>query len=296
MATLSIFANFYINDEERFLRVKDSFLSFKDIEAENWVINVRGKFKHDLQKFLRDKLGSKLIPHELESEDGWFCDTEKMLKDIRGDFVLLWLEDHINMTDVGNYGKIINDMKSSGAEYMTHSWWFSGKPLLVYKDIEKKELETLYSFDLTKSDSEHITEKHSMYIISLLGIFSNSLFKRIITTGPPLFRVYPKKTPLDFEKGGYETEWLPLKYAIPKFELFASIDDGGDEYSLQGRGLYPKREVRLEVSLNSRAIAKGGILRKIKNYIPNFMYKKLVRIITFWGRFFRYISLLQRGL
>ena len=39
---------------------------------------------------------------------------------------------------------------------------------------------------------------------------------------------------------------MPLKTAIPKFEIFAPIDDdmGGYPCSLQTRGLYPKREIR----------------------------------------------------
>ncbi|WP_157834490.1 hypothetical protein [Candidatus Ruthturnera calyptogenae] len=43
--TLTIFANFRINNEERYQRMKDSFESFKDIKAQKWVINVRGSYK-----------------------------------------------------------------------------------------------------------------------------------------------------------------------------------------------------------------------------------------------------------
>ena len=43
--SLTIFANFRIDNEERYLRMQDSFLSFKDISAEKWVVNVRGPYK-----------------------------------------------------------------------------------------------------------------------------------------------------------------------------------------------------------------------------------------------------------
>ena len=48
--TLSVFSNFRINDEERFFRLKDSCLSFKDIDAVKWVINIRGKLKNETEK------------------------------------------------------------------------------------------------------------------------------------------------------------------------------------------------------------------------------------------------------
>ncbi len=43
--SLTIFANFRINDSEVLQRMKDSFLSFKDIDSKQWLINVRGKYK-----------------------------------------------------------------------------------------------------------------------------------------------------------------------------------------------------------------------------------------------------------
>ena len=43
-----------------------------------------------------------------------------------------------------------------------------------------------------------------------------------------------RKTPFDFEKH-HDTHWLPLRMSIPKFELFACLDDDNsvDGYSLQ---------------------------------------------------------------
>ena len=47
--SLTVFSNFRINDEERLIRLKDSFYSFKDICAEKWVINIRGKSSRKIQ-------------------------------------------------------------------------------------------------------------------------------------------------------------------------------------------------------------------------------------------------------
>ena len=63
--SLTIFANFKIDNEERYLRMKDSFISFKDISAEKWVINIRGSYKSDTFDFLKKHLGEKLYHYDL---------------------------------------------------------------------------------------------------------------------------------------------------------------------------------------------------------------------------------------
>ena len=52
--SLVVFANFRIDNEERYLRLKDSFFSFKDISAEKWVINIRGSYKEQTKNFLQE--------------------------------------------------------------------------------------------------------------------------------------------------------------------------------------------------------------------------------------------------
>ena len=54
MVSLSIFANFFIDSEERLQQMKDSFLSFKSINAQQWVINIRGKYKTEVRAFLEE--------------------------------------------------------------------------------------------------------------------------------------------------------------------------------------------------------------------------------------------------
>ena len=53
------FANFFINNEERLQRMK-VFYSFKDINSNEWIINIRGKFKHKAGEFLKNELGNNL--------------------------------------------------------------------------------------------------------------------------------------------------------------------------------------------------------------------------------------------
>ncbi|HAS85078.1 MAG TPA: hypothetical protein DCS23_03360 [Candidatus Yonathbacteria bacterium] len=295
MATLTIFANFYINDEERFLRMKDSFLSFKDIEAEKWVINVRGKYKFDTLFFLHDNLGDKLIPYMLESEKGWFSDTRLMLGDINTDFVFFWIEDHLNLVDTKKYEEILKEMKDACSEYLCYSWWNSGKLIEPYSALQKREYKNISTFLLDKESLKE-TDIEKTYIISMAGIFLISLFNKIIKIGPPILRGYSKYCPFDFEKGGGDTSWLPIHYAIPKYELFASIDDGGEGYSLQSRGLYPKRALRPVAPLAEVPYLKFFFRTKIREYIPKFIYKKLIMIVIFYNKLSHHINLMLKGL
>ena len=93
--TLTIFANFRLDSEERFLRMKDSFLSFKDIDAERWIINIRGRHKVEAGRFLEAQLGSRLALYQLESPEGWFHDSRIMAATIETEYVFFWVEDHL---------------------------------------------------------------------------------------------------------------------------------------------------------------------------------------------------------
>ena len=85
--SLVVFANFRIDNKERYLRLKDSFFSFKGISAEKWVINIRGSYKEQTKNFLQEHLQNKFYHYDMESNNGWFHDTRIMLKDIDSDFV-----------------------------------------------------------------------------------------------------------------------------------------------------------------------------------------------------------------
>src|SRR3989344_2073930 len=275
MATLTIFANFFINDEERLLRLKDSFLSFKNIDAAKWVINARGKYKFDVLFFLREHLTDRLIPYTLESEDGWFCDSRKMMNGINTDYVFFWVEDHINLIDVDKYKEIISDMKKSQSEYLCYSWWAFGRPKEIYKKVKKDNFENIESFLLDKKT--HL----------------------IIENGAPLLRCYPRKTPFDFEKGGGDISWLPIKVAVPKYELFAAIDDDfglPGAYSLQSRGLYPARIKREKSIIQNKSRWQIFLRKNIKKILPKIITKSVIYILILINKLKKLFWLKLHGL
>jgi hypothetical protein len=265
--TLTIFANFRINDEERFIRMKDSFASFCGISAEKWIINVRGIHKLNTIFFLSDHLGDKLSPHILDSGKGWFYDSRQLIREINTDFVMIWIEDHINLRNVQLYTNILEEMVQSGSEYLNYTWWLMGHSRNVYAGICKREHKFIESFVLDKNNAKDLDLLgRTPFIISLPSIFSRDLFLKIMNANDPRLRRWPKETPFDFEKNGKDFHWLPIKMSVSKEELFACIDDdnGIPGYSLQARGLYPMR-VRRQISTPNR---NNLIINTLLSMIP----------------------------
>ena len=60
MRKFTVFANFFIDTEERFLRLKDSFLSFSDANIHEWIINIRGEYKEHVKEFLENNITKNL--------------------------------------------------------------------------------------------------------------------------------------------------------------------------------------------------------------------------------------------
>jgi hypothetical protein len=294
MPTLTIFANFRIDSDERYQRMVDSFHSCAGITASQWVVNARGKHAKKTIQFLRKQLGERLVAFRLESSRGWFYDSRQMLPHITGDFVLFWLEDHLNVVPPETYAQVLLDMKHSHSEYLLYSWFLFGKQLEIFKDVISGEQPTIVTFTHTKDTLRQVEQFHSTYLISMPGLFSKALFTKIISKTPTFLWQFSKFAPFDFEKGAGDTQWLPIATALPKFELFAAIDDesGTPGYSLRSRGLYPIRE-RRPVAQSIPQKSKIKIL--LKSIAPRPLYKHLIRIVIIRNKVTNYIRLVRSG-
>ena len=287
--SLVIFANFRIDNKERYLRMQDSFFSFKDISAEKWVINIRGSYKEQTINFLQEHLKSKLYHYDMESKKGWFHDTKIMLKDIDSDFVFFWIEDHINMIKVSKYDEILDEMKENHCDHLCYSWWHDGYKK-QFNFLEAKETSNLNIYQMNKENIKIIQKNMDMdeefYTVSVASITSSILFKKIISSNHPRLKRWPKNTPHDFEKKDTDIDFSGFKHAVPKFELFASIDDNHSKdgrYSLIDRGLYPNRMSRDEIQNLEFIIEKNKFIW-IKKCLPKPILKLLSVIRIFFKR------------
>lgn len=279
--TLTIFSNFRIDSKERLIRMKDSFHSFKNHKINQWVINVRGKYKLSAIKFLDEQLDKKLHASSIETGNGWFFDTKIISKKISNDYILYWVEDHICICGKKEFNNIIDEIKKFNIEYLPYTFFGNGLLLNQFKNIKKNETEYLFFFKHSKLTYK-IQCKNTKpiigvnpHILGLVGIFKKEKFLEILNSNKLFLRRYPKDTPFDFEKSSNDTWVLPFKIGIPKFEMFASIDDDNryNGSSLVSRGLYPKRVGRFQ------PIQKESQKLKFTLYI----FKKIVKKILFFS-------------
>lgn len=276
--SLTIFANFRIDNIERFEIMKISFNSFRNISASKWVINVRGRYKNEVINYLSEELGQKLSSNLIESGNGWFEDTKKLLPQIESDFVLFWVEDHINLVDESIYIDVLRDMKRYDVDHLIYSWWHNSTKE-TYSFINSKDTDNLSIYNMNIENSRKINSSlgNIFYIITMQSITTLNFFRDVILKSPR-FRRWPKETPFDFEKISKDKHFYPFKTAIPKFELFANIDDDHDNegYSLKSRGLFQN----LKFGDSIREIENNRAKNKnfLKRIVPKFIYTSLGRL------------------
>ena len=128
MSDISVFANFFIDDVERLKKLKYSFFSFKGAKINNWVINIRGRYKKNAEAFLKKNIDSKKIKlFFIETESGWIEDSFKISKYLKSQYVFYWIEDHICIGGYKFFNKIIKSLYKHKIDYLPYSWFFFWK-------------------------------------------------------------------------------------------------------------------------------------------------------------------------
>ena len=141
MKNFSVFANFFIDTEERFLRLKDSFFSFNNANISEWLINIRGDFKNEVKNFLKENVTENLKIFFLESNEGWIEDSLEVIKNNNNDIIFFWVEDHICIANFSKINSVVNEMYENKIDYLTYSFFHKGASLdpLEAIDYEKKK-------------------------------------------------------------------------------------------------------------------------------------------------------------
>ena len=255
MASLTIFANFFIDTLERLHRMKDSYQSFCGISPNEWVVNIRGRFAADASLYLQESIQDRLYLFEYDSPEGWFHDSRRMLSHISGGITLFWLEDHLNLAPLAVLKNCILEMESENIDIMMYSFWWDGALRDRYRSIQLNTGHYIDWFTLTVFENNLIQMDNAegVFIIPACSLFKSQLFKDIVLTDDPVPPRWPVKTPFDFEKAPHDIHWLPLRVGLPKQELFSSIDDDHVHPGscLISRGIYPKREERSSYAIFS---------------------------------------------
>ena len=282
LISLAIFANFFIDNEERLQRMKDSFKSFKSIKPQEWIINIRGKYKIDAGEYLQNELGEKLHLSYLNSGFGWFFVSKKISEKITASYVLFWIEDHILLAQPKILNKCIYEMNQFNVDILCYTWYIQSlmdpykiiEPYSAGKYITARKIDsnaTIKIIDKLKERKPILSiPKDDFYVISASSIIKKDFFKKVLLSKKPYLKRRPRKTPHDFEKRSKDNFASIIRTAWPVQELFVCIDDdlGKTGYSLISRGLYPDRISRK--SLLNKEEKPNPLRKKIRNLIPKF--------------------------
>ncbi len=245
---IAVFANFFIDNEERFQRMQDSFQSFCGLRPDFWLVAVRGGLKQETKTFLEENIKEKAEVVLLPDKSNWLNESLKLSNKLDCDLVFFWVEDHKLISSVDKFNEVLNEVWRHGIEQLFYSW-YQENVRAPYFCIDKTfSLNTIDAWKITKKERQLISKLigDDFYVISMISVFKTEMFRQILSSKRPVLRRWPKHLPFDFEKKNTDHAISSVLTALPKQELFVSIDDdhGEEGYSLISRGLYPARVSR----------------------------------------------------
>jgi hypothetical protein len=278
---ISLFANFRIDTAERLQRMKDSLASMRGINFLNLVINIRGSLRQEARYFIEQCISERLIISTDEDPRGWMDQSLDLAEKLLADHIFIWVEDHIFTSTPELFSETVQEAFNSGADFL-YSPFLTPAITSQYLNLEIHE-DGFYSkmYSISKdSIAKNLswTKRRLIYTSSLVTIVSKSRFTNRLSDFSGELLWWPHETPFNFERIWAFEKLKKVIVAIPKNELFVSIDDDLDfNYSLISRGLYPNRVNREQLRIDEGLTERFFI--SIRDFVKG---KKLVFInITF---------------
>ena len=254
------FGNIFVNDEEKFIHMRDSFESIFDENLfSTAIINVRGKLAKKSLNYLKSKKIDNL--YSINSPYGWYHDTYNITKNSKFDYIFCWLEDFI-CTNKSLFKNMLFSLKKNKIDIIKY---YPTK--LDFKINKFSENDVFYSKKVEKKEYKNIFKNN--YIISYGSVIKKKLFFKILKDND--YGNWDKETPFGFEKNSEQIKWLPLRIAYLKKQIFISIDDDHDipGSSLHSKGEYKKikKNKRDKNASHLRKYLKIGKQYHLKNKI-----------------------------
>lgn len=298
--SICIFANFFIDNEERLQRMKDSFQSFCDAKPEEWRVNIRGRLKAEAGDYLRSQIGERLRLFNLESSKGWFQDSVAVMKEANSQYVLFWIEDHICIVNPQELRNAVNEMSGLGVEQLYYSWYLDRyrQGFEINESLATGQFLKCWQIDKSSVNRIKAFLQEDFFVVWATCVMPTEIFRAVIRSRKPLLKRWPRFLPFDFEKKFADGVFKEIRCAFPKKELFVAIDDDHRQpnYSLISRGLYPDRISRQKLKA-LEGLTEGDdvstfkvIMLEIEKWLPRSVRDPLRYFYTRFKTLFRRLS------
>jgi len=134
LGEITLFGNIFLDNEERFVRACDSFISMRGVNFNKIIINIRGSFARKFEDFIHTNSFAETTVYRVES-GSWFYDSLKLTDKIDSEYTLVWLEDMICMSsdDVNN---AVTSMCETSSDILMYTFWNQGKYIDRYRNVD----------------------------------------------------------------------------------------------------------------------------------------------------------------
>lgn len=175
--------NIFVNSDFKFELFKQTFPRVFDV-SDNWLINIRGKYREDVLKYIRenfDASGKHCVFFSGLDSDDWAKSTRKMLEGSKYDYVYVFLEDHFLLKPIDRFKEVIRDMIDSKIEYFVYSFFDIGLSMRNAEGLNPDYSKHFYSFRLSKERLGYLKKANrNFYPYSLASICSKKYFKQLL--------------------------------------------------------------------------------------------------------------------
>ncbi len=180
---ITALCNVFIHSKSKLELFKETFSRVYGI-SDNWLINIRGKYRGDVLKYIQetfDNVERNCIFFSGLNENDWAKSTRKMFENSKYEYVYVFLEDHFLLKSLDHFRDVIQDMMDSKIDCFTYSFFNVGLSVGsaegLYPDYSKHFF--FFQFDGKNSSFLKKNSNH-FYPYSLAGICTKRYFQKLL--------------------------------------------------------------------------------------------------------------------
>ena len=264
MENVTVVINCLLDQEYRRFRLINLIkkLNFEDITLS---VRTRGRFAFRSMEELKNEIDLQVKHTSFYFGDEyqeWRTNTYLQVEEASTDYILFLQEDHALTCDESVFRSCIDEVIKYDVDVWQPSFFFEyykNREMLAKKKCQDSDLN--YIREISIEEWEAIPNGDKNYLISLVGLYKTELAKKFLVSNRPRIREYSSKLPFDFEQPQKEKWFLPIKYSLPRVEIFACIDDDLSipHSSLIARGLHENDNIRISKYHQKREIKCSNI-------------------------------------